>query len=114
MLRRRLVVPPPLVPGPIDGVETLKVIGVVQLAIDKDIVALGVEMGIATPLKGAQARNVALHHGRFNTVQPQILKGVPRASMVASTSNTLAPVIFIHNNDAAYGSVDVLSRNIHQ
>ena len=86
----------------------------VQLAIDKDIVALGVEMSIATSLEGAQARDVALHHGRFNTVQPQILKGVPRAGMVASTSNTLAPVILIYNNDATCGSVDVLSRNIHQ
>ena len=44
MLRRGLVAPPPLVPGPIDGVETLKVIGMVQLAIDKDIIALGVEV----------------------------------------------------------------------
>ena len=85
----------------------------VQLTIDKAVVALGVEMSIATPLEGAQAGNVTLHHGRFNTVQPQILKGVPRASMVAGTSNTLAPVIFVHNNDAAYGSVDVLSRNTH-
>ena len=114
MLRRRLVAPPPLVPGPVDRVETLKVVGVVQPAIDKDIIALGVEMSIATPLEGAQAGNVALHHGRFDAVQPQIFKGIPRASIVAGTSNTLAPVIFIHNDDAAYGSVDVLSRNIHQ
>ena|GEM_PF-6734562 len=83
----------------------------VQLAIDKDIVALSIDMSITTSLEGAQARDVALHHGRFNTVQPQILKGVPRTSMVASTSNTLAPVILIHNDDAACGSVDVLSRN---
>ena len=114
MLGRGLVAPPPLVPSPIDGIKTFKVIGMVQLTIDKDIVALGVEMSIATSLEGAQARNVALHHGRFNTVQPQILKGVPRTSMVASTSNTLAPVILIYNNDATCSSVNVLFRNIHQ
>ena len=113
MLGRGLVASPPLVPGPIDGVKTLKVVGVVQLAIDKAVVALGVEMSIATPLEGAQARNVALHHSGFDAVQPQIFKGIPCASMVAGTSNTLAPVILIHNNDAAYGSVDVLSRNTH-
>ena len=70
MLRRGLIAPPPLVPGPVDGIKTLKVVGMVQLTIDKDIVALGVEVSIATPLEGAQARDVALHHGRFNTVQP--------------------------------------------
>ena len=114
MLRRRLVAPPPLVPSPIDGIKTFKVIGMVQLTIDKDIVALGVEMSIATPLEGAQAGNVALHHSGFDAVQPQIFKGIPCASMVAGTSNALTPVIFIHNDDAACGSVDVLSRNIHQ
>lgn len=111
MLGRGLVAPPPLVPGPVNRVETLKVIGMVQPAIDKAVVALGVEMSIATPLEGAQAGNVTLHHSGFDAVQPQILKGVPRTSMVASTSNTLAPVILIHNDDAACGSVDVLSRN---
>ena len=114
MLRRRLVVPPPLVPSPVNRVETLEVVGMVQLAIDKAVVALDVEMSIATPLEGAQAGNVTLHHSGFDAVQPQILKGVPCASMVASISNTLTPVIFVHNNDAACGSVDVLSRNIHQ
>lgn len=63
MLGRGLVAPPPLIPGPIDGVKTLEVVGMVQLTIDKDIIALGVEMSIATPLEGAQARNIALHHG---------------------------------------------------
>ena len=70
MLGRGLVASPPLVPGPIDGVKTLKVVGVVQLAIDKAVVALGVEMSIATPLEGAQAGNVTLHHSGFDTVQP--------------------------------------------
>ena len=63
MLGRGLVAPPPLIPGPIDGIKTLEVVGMVQLTIDKDIIALGVEMSIATPLEGAQARNIALHHG---------------------------------------------------
>lgn len=68
MLRRGLVAPPPLIPGPIDGIKTLKVVGVVQLTIDKDIVALGVEMSIATSLEGAQAGNVTLHHSGFDAM----------------------------------------------
>lgn len=68
MLGRGLVAPPPLVPGPVNRVETLKVVGVVQLTIDKDIVALGVEMSIATSLEGAQAGNVTLHHSGFDAM----------------------------------------------